>query len=99
MYSRSEKKKNAHINSNGNYHREMKLIPINMHHCLFQFVAINFFLGVRLYGGSLPNLNFFNVNPQIRQRNRKVHRSNCHDKNFHNISDIRLRIIRCRNYN
>ena len=42
-----------------------------------------------------PNLTliFFNVTPppQIWQRNRKVHRSNCLDANFHNTSDINLR--------
>ena len=40
-------------------------------------------------GGSPPNFNFFNINPQILQRNRKVHLSNCLETNFHNISNIR----------
>ena len=42
-----------------------KLVPIIMDYCLFQFNAIKFFLRVRLHGGSLPNFNFFNENPQI----------------------------------
>ena len=57
------------------------------------------FLGFRLHGGSLPNFNFFNANPQIFQRNRKVPLSICVETNFHNISNINLRIIRRRNYN
>ena len=32
--------------------------------------ALNFFLGVHLHGGSQSNFNFFNVKPQISQRNR-----------------------------
>ena len=70
-----------------------------MDHALLQFDAIQFFLGARLHGGSLSNFNFFNLNTQIRLQNRKVHRSNCQDTNFH-ISDISLRIRRRhRNYN
>ena len=49
--------------------------------------------------GSAPNFNFFNVKPQIWQRNRKFHCSDCLNTNFHNISDISLRAIRRRNYN
>ena len=30
-------------------------------------------------------------------RNRKVHLSNCMEKKFHNISNISLRVIRCKN--
>ena len=51
----------------------MKLVPIIMDYCLLQFDPLKFFLGVRLHGGFLPNFNFFNVNPQIFQRNGKVH--------------------------
>ena len=83
---------------NTNYHMEMKQVPIIMDYCPLQFDALKFFLGMRLHGGSLPNFNFFNVNPQIFQQNRKVHFSNCLETNFHNISNISLRVIRCRNY-
>ena len=87
MYSQSKKKKKTTpINSNANYRREMKLVPINMDYYLFQFGALKFFLGVHLHGGSLPNFIFFNVNPLIWQQNRKVHRSNGRDTNFHSIS-------------
>ena len=41
----------------------MKLIPIIMDYCLLEFDALNFFLGVRLHGGSLPNFNFFQCKP------------------------------------
>ena len=46
--------------------------------------------------GYLLNFNFFNVNSQICRRNCNVHRSNCLDKKFHNISDIPIssKIIR-----
>ena len=43
-----------------NYRTKMK-IPIIMDYCLLQFDALNFFLGVRLYGVSQPNSNFFYV--------------------------------------
>ena len=76
----------------------MKLVPFIMDYCLLQFDALKFFLGVHLRGGSLPNFNFFNVNPQLFQRNRKVHLSNCLETNFHNISNISLRVIRHRIY-
>ena len=49
-------------------------------------------------GGLNLTLIFCNVSPQIFQRNRKVHLTNCLEKNFHNISSIRLRVIRRRNY-
>ena len=76
MYSRSKKrKKKSSIYFNTNYRTGMKLLSIIMDYCLLQFDALNFFLGVRLHGGSLSNFNFFQVNPQIFQRNRKVHLS------------------------
>ena len=49
--------------------------------------------------GSLPNFNFFNVNSQIFQQNRKVYLSNCPETNIYNISNISLRVIRLKNYN
>ena len=76
----------------------MKLVPIIMDCCLLQFDALKFFLGARLHRGSQPNFNFFNVNPQIFERNRKVHLTNCLETNFHDISIISLRVIRHRNY-
>ena len=53
--------------SNENYHTEIKLVPNNMDYCILQFDALNiFFRGAFLWGGgSLPNFNSFNVNPQI----------------------------------
>ena len=89
---------NSSINFKTSYRREMKLVPIDMDYRRLQCDAFKFFLGVRLHGGSLPNFNFFNINPQNLQRNRKVHLSNCLDMNFHNISDIILRVFRRRNY-
>ena len=50
----------------------MKLVPIIMDYFLLQFDALKLFLGVCLHTVSQPNFNFFNVNPQIFQRNRKV---------------------------
>ena len=47
------------------YRRGMKLALIDVGYCLLQFDTLKFFLGVRLHGWSLPNFNFFNVNPQI----------------------------------
>ena len=93
-----KKKRNIPIYFNKNYRTEMKLVPLIMDYCQVQFDALKFFLGVRLYGGSLLNSNFFNINPQISQRNRKVHLTNCLKTNFHNISNISLRVIRRRNY-
>ena len=87
------------IISNTNYRREMKHIPISMDYCLLQFHASKFYLRVRLHEGSLPNFNFFNINPQIFQRNCKIHLSNFQDTNFHNISNSSLRAIKRRNYN
>ena len=66
----------------------MKLVPITMHYCLLQFNALKILIAVRLHGGSLPIFNFFNVNPHIFQRNRKVHLSNCLETNFHDIPNI-----------
>ena len=98
MYRRSKQKQNTPIYFNTNYRTEMKLISIFMDYCLLQFDVLKFFLGVRLHGGSEPNFNFFNVNTQIFRRNRKVHLTNYLEKNFHNISNISLRVIRRRNY-
>ena len=53
MYSRPKKKGNTTINSNTNYRREIKLVPINMGYCLLKFDALKFILGVRLHGGGL----------------------------------------------
>ena len=59
MYSRSKKeKKNTPNNFNTNYNQHGLMSA--------SFCFINF-LGVRLHGGSLPNFNFLNVNPQILQ--------------------------------
>ena len=41
VQSAEEKKKNTHINFNINYHREMKLIPINID-CLLELDALKF---------------------------------------------------------
>ena len=82
MYSQSKKKRTPPINSNTNYCREMKLVLINMDCCILQFVALKIVLGVCLHGGSQPNFNFFNVNPQIFQRNGKFYLSNCLETNF-----------------
>ena len=90
-------KKNTPIYFNTNYHREIKVVPIIMD-CLFQFEALKFFFGLRLLGGSLPNFNFFNVNPQFFQRNRKVHLSNYLEINFRNFFNISFRVIGRRNY-
>ena len=98
MYSTSKRKRNTPVYFNTNYRTEMKLVAIIMDYCLLQFDALKFFLGVRLHGGSPPNFNFFNVNPQIFQRNRKVHLTNCLETNFHDISNISLRVIRRRIY-
>ena len=53
------------INFNTNYSREMKFVPISIDYCILPFDTLKFFLAVRLHGGSLPNINFFNVNSQI----------------------------------
>ena len=57
-----KKKKNE---TRKNENSEMKLVPIIMRYCLLQFDALKLFLGIRLNEGSLSNLNFFNVSPQI----------------------------------
>ena len=80
----------------------MKFVPINMDYSRFQFNALKRFLGVRLFfvkDTSLPNCNFFIVNSQFWEQNCKFRLSNCLDTNFHNISNIGLRVIRRRNYN
>ena len=97
MYS-SSKKSNITIYFNTSYCTEMKQVPIIMDYCLLQLDALKFFLRFRFLRGSQPNLNFFNVNPQIFRRNRKVYLTNCLETNLHNISNISLRIIRRRNY-
>ena len=74
-------------------------IPINMGYCLLQFHAMKLFLGVRFHRESLSKLNFFNVNFQIWQPNRKVHRLNRLDTIFHSISDISFRVNICRIHN
>ena len=70
------------------------------HHRLFSTSVwwLKLFSGVRLHGVSLPNFNFFNVNPHIFQRNSKYHLTNCLEANFHEIFNISLRVIRRRNY-
>ena len=94
-----KEKRNTPIYCNTNYYTEMKIVLIKMDYNLLQFDALKFFLRVRLHGESLSNLIFFNVNPQMFQRNRKVHLSIWLETNYHSISNISLRIIRCRNYN
>ena len=65
-----KKKRNTPTNSNTNYRRKMKLVPMNVEYFLLQFDALKFFLRMSLHGGSLPSINFFlNVNLQIFQRN------------------------------
>ena len=66
-YVQSVKKKGGDtpINSYTNYHREMELVPINMDYCLLQFDEWKFCLGVSVHGSSLPDFDFFNVNPQL----------------------------------
>ena len=77
----------------------MKLVPIIMGYSLFQFDALKFFVGVHLHAeGPYQTLIFFSVNPQIFQRNRKFHQSNCLETNFHNISSISSKVIKRRNY-
>ena len=86
---KKKKKRNIFVNYNTYYRTEMELVPVIMDYCLLQFDALKIFLGVPLQGGSLPNLYFFSVNPQIFQRNRKVHLTNCLKTIFHDISIIR----------
>ena len=65
MYYKSKKKRSTpiHINTNYRTETEMKLVPIIMDNCLLQFDALKFFLRVCLHGRSLPNINFFDINP------------------------------------
>ena len=58
-------KKNTAINSNKNYNREMKLVPINVDYSVLQFDALKFVLRIDLHGGSMYLTNFFSINPQI----------------------------------
>ena len=53
-----QKKRNTPINSNTNYRKEMKFVPINMDYFLLQFGDLIFFLGVRLHGGLYLTLFF-----------------------------------------
>ena len=76
----------------------MKLLRIIMDYFLLKFDSLKFFLGVRQQAGSLLDFNFCNVNPQIFQRNRKVHLSNSLETTFHDIPNISFRDIRRRNY-
>ena len=94
----NKKKRNTHIYFNTNYCTEMKLVQIIMDYCLLQFDALKFILRVRLHGGFLFNFYFIKVNPQIFQRNCKIHHSNSLETNFHNISNIISRVITHRNY-
>ena len=64
---RKKKKKYTPLNFNINYRREMKLLPINMNNCPFQFDALKFLLVVHLHGGlnltlilSIYTTKFFN---------------------------------------
>ena len=100
MYSLSKTSyRNIPIYFNTIYRGEMKFLPFIIDYFLLHFDALKFALGVCLHLESQPNINFFNVNHQIFQRNHKVHLSNSVKTNFHNISNIRLRVIRCRNDN
>ena len=56
------KKKKGNSYSKTNYRREIKLVPI-MDYKLLQFVALKFFIGVCLHGGSLNLTNFFKRKP------------------------------------
>ena len=96
---KKKKKRKFPIYFNTIYCTEMKLVPIMMDYSLLQFDTLKIFLGgpSTWGGGSLPNFHFFNVNPEISQRNHKVHFSNCQETNFHNIFNISLRVIRRRN--
>ena len=95
---KTKQNKKKPIYFNAYYRTEMKLVPTIMDYCLLQYDALKFFLRVRLHGGSRPHFNFFNVNPQTFQRNLKVHLTTYLETNFHNISNVSLRVIRRRNY-
>ena len=60
-----KKNRNTPTYLNSNYRTKIKLIPIIMDYCLLQFDALQFFLGVRLYGESLLNFDFFKVTPKF----------------------------------
>ena len=64
-YIESVKKKwNTLSNSNTNYRREMKLVPISVDYCLLQFHTLKFYLGVHLHRGlALTSINFFSAIP------------------------------------
>ena len=62
-----DKKNTTPIDSNTNYRREMKLVPI-MDYFLLQFDALKI-LGVRFHGGLYLTLIFFKENPQFFQQN------------------------------
>ena len=69
-----QKKKITGIYFNSNYRAEMKVVLIITDYCLLQFDSLKFFLGVQdgnLHGGHYLTLIFFNVIPQIFQRNCK----------------------------
>ena len=85
MYSRSKKERNSPNYFNINFRTEIKLVPIIMDYCLLQFDALEIFLEVRLHGESLPNYNFFKVNPLIFQGNHKAHLIKCLELNLHKI--------------
>ena len=84
---------------NPNYHTEKEQVPIIMDYSLFQFDALIFFLGMRPHGGLDLTLIYSILSPQIFRQNRKVRLKNCLETNFHNISNIKLRVIKRRNYN
>ena len=54
----AKKKKNTPIKLNANYHTEMKLGPIIMDYCLFQFDTLKFFFRLRLNGDIYLTLFF-----------------------------------------
>ena len=83
MYSRlKNENKKQNIPIYFNHRREIKFELIITDYCLLKTDAMRCFLAVRLHGGSLSNFNFFNVNPQIFQRKRKLHPSKCLDCKF-----------------
>ena len=58
-------KQNIPIRFNTNYHREMKLTPINMDYCLFQFYSLKFIFKVSLHGDLYLSLNFSMTTPKF----------------------------------
>ena len=60
-----KEKPNIPIYFNPNYRREMKLVPIIMDYCLFQFDALKFFWGSVYTEDLYLILIFFNLNLQI----------------------------------